>query len=77
MSEETSYYEANKEARRAYQREYYARNKENLRRKKELMAELEPEKIKEIRKYQREYYLKNRQTLQRKRRERYLRRIEG
>jgi hypothetical protein len=73
VSEEKSYYETNKEARRAYQREYYTRNKEALKRKKELQAELEPDKLKEIRKYQREYYLKNRQTLQRKRRERYLR----
>ena len=58
-----SYYDRNKEARKEYQRAYYNANKDELRRKRELDAELKPEKQEKTRKYQREYYLTNRQNL--------------
>lgn len=72
MSDELSYYSRNKEARKAYQKAYYHRNKDVIRRQKELNATLNPEKLEKIRHYQREYYLKNREILLRKRKEKYL-----
>ena len=58
-----SYYDKNKDARKAYQMEYYTLNKELLRRKREIQAELEPEKTEKQRNYQRNYYLANRERL--------------
>jgi hypothetical protein len=71
MNDSQTYYARFKEARKAYQRCYYERNKEVIRRKKELDATLHPEKFQKIRGYQREYYLKNREKLLQRKRERY------
>ena len=76
-SEDASYYERNSEERRAYQREYYAKNKEVLKRKKEIEAELEPEKVEKTSKYQRDYYYENRNKLLKARKDRRLRRMIG
>lgn len=72
MSDPQSYYERFKEERKAYQKAYYDKNKESLKRKKELDASLNPEKLEKQRKYQHEYYLKNRQKLLERKRLRYL-----
>ena len=66
-----SYYDRNKEARKEYQKTYYDANKGELRRKRELDAELNPEKQEKTRKYQREYYLIHRQNLLERKRLRY------
>jgi hypothetical protein len=66
-----SYYDRNKEARKEYQKTYYDAKKGELRRKRELDAELNPEKQEKIRKYQREYYLTHRQNLLARKRLRY------
>jgi hypothetical protein len=69
MSE--SYYDKNKDARKGYQKEYYTLNKELLRRKREIQAELEPEKTVKQKNYQRSYYLANRNRLLQERKRRY------
>ena len=66
-----SYYDRNKEARKEYQKMYYEAKKGELRRKRELDAELNPEKQEKTRKYQREYYLIHRQNLLERKRLRY------
>lgn len=66
-----SYYERNKEARKAYQREYYRNNRQRILRKLELTRHLEPEKVEAQRKYNRDYYLANREKILAKRREKY------
>jgi hypothetical protein len=66
-----SYYKRNKEARKEYQKAYYEAKKDDLRRKRELDAELNPEKQEKTRKYQREYYLTNRQNLLERKKLRY------
>jgi len=71
VSEDESYYNRNKDTRKAYQKAYYEANKERMRRKKELDSVLQPEKLKKVQDYQRQYYLKNRQKLLEKRRHRY------
>ena len=68
---DNNYYSRNKEARKAYQKAYYEAQKDVLRRKRELSAELNPEKQDKIRKYQREYYLTHRQNLLERKRLRY------
>jgi len=66
-----SYYKRNKEARKEYQKAYYNAKKDDLRRKRELDAELNPEKQEKTRKYQREYYLTHRQNLLERKKLRY------
>jgi len=66
-----SYYKRNREARKDYQKAYYEAKKSELRRKRELDAELNPEKQEKTRKYQREYYLTNRQNLLERKKLRY------
>jgi hypothetical protein len=62
-----TYYELNKEARKAYQRAYYKKNRKLLARKRELQPVLDPERAEQIRQYQHEYYLTHRQELLAKR----------
>jgi hypothetical protein len=66
-----SYYDRNKEARKDYQKEYYALNQEFLRRKREIQKELEPEKAVKKKSYQKSYYLANRDRLLAERKRRY------
>ena len=67
---EGSYYAMNKEARKEYQRRYYAENRHKMRRQRELREVLEPDKAEAYRAYQRAYYLEHRTELTAKRRER-------
>ena len=67
---EGSYYAMNKEARKEYQRRYYAENRHKMRRQRELREVLEPDKAEAYRDYQRSYYLEHRTELTAKRRER-------
>lgn len=60
MDQPLSYYERNKEARKAYQRAYYKENRDAIARKRELDEVLAPEKIDKLREYSRKYYLENR-----------------
>jgi hypothetical protein len=71
MSDPDSYYRRKAEERKAYQREYYARMKNILRRQREVQEVLEPEKAEARRQYYREYYAKNQAALAQKRRDRY------
>lgn len=66
-----SYYKRNAEARKEYQKAYYEAKKGDLRRKRELDAELHPEKQAKKQEYQRNYYLSNRQKLLDRKRLRY------
>ena len=66
----SSYYALNKEARKEYQRRYYAENRHKMRRQRELREVLEPDKAEAYRDYQRSYYLEHRTELTAKRRER-------
>lgn len=72
MSDKESYYARFADERKAYQKEYYKKNKEAIRRKKELDATLRPEKVKKLQEYQHNYYLTNRQKLLERKRLRYL-----
>ena len=53
------YYQDNKQKRLEYQRSYYEKNKERIKRKRELNAELDPEWVAKQRDYNKEYYQKN------------------
>jgi hypothetical protein len=59
-----TYYDRECEARREYQREYYAQNKEALARKRELERELDPEAYQKRLEYARN---QNRKVAERKR----------
>lgn len=71
MSDKESYYARFADERKAYQKAYYEKNKEAIRRKKELDAALKPEKVKKLQVYQHNYYLTNRQKLLERKRLRY------
>ena len=60
---EESYYERNREARCAYQREYYKQNKDKINKKRQIDEASDPEKIKKRLDYNKEYYRKNRKKL--------------
>lgn len=72
-----TYYELNKEARKEYQRRYYAANRHKMRRQRELREVLEPDKAEAYRNYQRAYYLEHRTELLVKRRAREQRKKLG
>lgn len=74
MDDKESYYARFTEARKAYQKAYYEKNKEAVKRKKELDATLKPEKVRKMQGYQHNYYLANRQKLLETKRLRYLER---
>ena len=66
----STYYALNKEARKEYQRRYYAENRHKMRRQRELREVLEPDKAEAYRNYQRTYYALHRTELMAKRRAR-------
>jgi hypothetical protein len=72
MDDPQSYYERNKAARRAYQREYYLKNRNTILRKAQLRSELEPEKAAKAKKYQRKYYFENREAILLDKKQKYL-----
>lgn len=57
------YYLKNHEARKAYQRKYYAANKAKILKQRALELLAEPELVDKKRAYNRAYYLKNRARL--------------
>ena len=69
--EKTTYYDRNKEARCAYQREYYKKNKDKINKKRQIDEAVDPEKAEKRLKYNRDYYRKHRKKLLRMRAERY------
>tara|TARA_R110002020_G_scaffold78372_3_gene197112 strand:- start:2025 stop:2312 length:288 start_codon:yes stop_codon:yes gene_type:complete len=66
-----SYYERNKEARCAYQREYYKNNKDRINRKRQIDEATDPEKTHRRLSYNRAYYRKHRKRLLEERAKRY------
>ena len=66
-----SYYERNKEARCAYQREYYKNNKNRINKKRQIDESTDPEKAKRRLAYNKAYYRKHRQRLLAERANRY------
>lgn len=62
-----TYYSKNREARRAYQKRYYDKNCQLIRRKRELDTVLDPEKVEAKKLYNRIYYSKNRASIREKR----------
>lgn len=66
-----SYYERNREARCAYQREYYKSNKDRINRRREIDEATDPEKTDIRLAYNRNYYRKNRKRLLAARAKRY------
>ena len=68
---EQTYYEQNREARKAYQLRYYQRVKERLARKREVARHLDEEGKAEYDRYQAEYYAKNKARLLEQRRIKY------
>ena len=69
MSDKTgeTYYQKNREARRAYQKEYYKLHAELIKRKRELEIVLDPEKVDARKMYNRAYFQKNRASIMEKR----------
>ncbi len=63
------YYQENREIRLAYQRDYYHKNKNRIKRKRELKQANDPSWIEKQREYNRQYYIKNREQIQRQRAE--------
>jgi len=75
--ENQSYYRRNKEARCAYQRDYYKKNKDRINRKRQIDEATDPEKASRRLEYNRAYYKKNREKLLGQRAERYRRLKQG
>jgi hypothetical protein len=75
--EKRSYYERNKAARCAYQREYYKKNKARINRKRQIDEATDPEKAKRRLNYNRAYYRRNRKKLLEQRALRYRRLKQG
>jgi hypothetical protein len=61
------YYRSNIEKRRAYQREYYTRNAQLIKRKREVNEHLSPEVLEKRKQYNKEYYKKNRERIRQNR----------
>jgi hypothetical protein len=61
------YYLNNIEKRREYQRDYYTRNAQLIKRKREVNEHLSPEVFEKRKKYNEEYYKKNRERIRQNR----------
>ena len=61
------YYRKNREARIAYQKRYYEKNKHIIVRKREVREFLEPEERELARKYNERYYSENRERIREQR----------
>ena len=64
---DNNYYQNNRDKRIAYQKEYYKSNKEDIKRKRELKKELDPDFHKKQKEYNRDYYSKNKERIKRNR----------
>jgi hypothetical protein len=58
-SKKKEYYQKNIEKRREYQRNYYTRNAQLIKRKREVNEHLSPEFLEKRKQYNQEYYKKN------------------
>jgi len=63
------YYLKNKEARIAYQRSYYEKNKHIIVRKREVRDFLDPEEREAMKQYNKSYYAKNKDRIKEQRRQ--------
>lgn len=61
------YYQKNKEARIAYQRAYYEKNKHIIVRKREVRDFLDPEEREAMREYNKRYYAANKERIKEQR----------
>lgn len=68
-----SYYKRHREERKAYQKDYYGKVKEQLRRNREVDKAVRPEVVEARAAYQDSYYRKNRDRLLARKREAYAR----
>lgn len=66
------YYRKNKEARLAYQRAYYEKNKHAIVRKREVRDFLDPEEKEAMREYNKRYYATNKERIKEKRKQKRL-----
>lgn len=66
------YYRKNKEARLAYQRAYYEKNKHVIVRKREVRDFLDPEEKEAMREYNKRYYATNKERIKEKRKQKRL-----
>lgn len=71
--EKESYYKRHQESRKAYQKEYYGKVREQLRRNREVDKVVRPEIVVARAVYQDTYYRKNRHQLLARKREAYAR----
>jgi|TARA_R110002110_G_scaffold158444_1_gene355776 hypothetical protein len=67
MESKLDYYARNRQARKEYQREYYIRNKNRIKRKRKLEELNDPEKFIDRKNYNRSYYQKNRARILKRR----------
>ena len=75
--QEDSYYKRHREERKAYQKTYYDKVKEQLRRNREVDKAVRPEVVVARAAYQESYYRKNRDRLLARKREAYARNKES
>tara|TARA_R110002110_G_scaffold175455_1_gene379068 strand:+ start:109 stop:345 length:237 start_codon:yes stop_codon:yes gene_type:complete len=61
------YYLKNKEERITYQKKYYYKNRDWIKRKKELKLEEEPERALRQKEYNKNYYIKNKEKIKEQR----------
>jgi len=71
MEDKKDYYARNRQARKEYQRKYYIRNKDRIKRKRKLEELSDPEKFAERKNYNRSYYQRNRARILKKRADAY------
>lgn len=69
MSDEegATYYQLNRKKRLAYQKQYYLKNAELIKRKRELDIVLDPDRVDARKAYNRSYFLNNRAGIMEKR----------
>ena len=77
MEQNINYYERNKEARREYQRQYYAKNRERIRAKRRMEELKDPEKFEARKNYNKQYYLKHKAKILQSRAEAYAKKKEA
>jgi len=72
LSRKQEYYLNNREKRLRYQREYYHRNKDWIKRKKELKEAEDPDIPLRQKEYNKKYYINNKERIKKQRRNRRL-----
>ena len=62
---DTNYYKKNRGKRIQYQKEYYEKNKEAIKRKREIKKAVDPDFTEKQRKYNKNYYRENKERIRR------------